>query len=206
MTFTVKLVCLIFSAVVAAEGACWDNKDCESCSRDSEWWVSCRWCPLTNGCHAYGSGQFIAPAVSYHFLLGNVVKKLLDIRSYEIYLVAKFLETFVIQYLLIYDWFFFPVYNDCSSSQQITRSRSCGNVAEPTLTYSPETAEKLAKWSSLSYITPGISDEANTQNVVRSQIGDNYRVRLSKPLCHAHQPRGNKSQNLGDPLRPMVGQ
>ena len=87
---------------------------------------------------------------------------------------------------------FFPVYNDCSSSQQITRSRSCGNVAEPTLTYSPETAEKLAKWSSLSYITPGISDEANTQNVVRSQIGDNYRVCLSKPLCHAQQPRGNR--------------
>ena len=103
MTFTVKLVCLIFSAVVAAEGACWDNKDCESCSRDSEWWVSCRWCPLTNGCHAYGSGQFIAPAVLYHFLLENVLKKLLDICSYEIYLVAKFLETFVIQYLLIYD-------------------------------------------------------------------------------------------------------
>merc|ERR1719494_1150909 len=50
------------------------------------------------------------------------------------------------------------VENDCSSSHQVTKSnsRSCGDVEEPTVTYNydPETAEILAKWSSLSYADP----------------------------------------------------
>jgi len=117
------VVLLTVLCIVGADAACWDNKDCSSCSRDSEWWVSCRWCPLTNGCHAYGS------------------------------------------------W-----YNDCSSSQGVTSRRKCGLVAEPALSYNVMTAEAMAKWSSLAYITPGISDEATVQSVVGSEIGGNYRV------------------------------
>ena len=39
-------------------GYCPDHTDCESCTQDSQFWISCRWCPLTNACHYFADRMY----------------------------------------------------------------------------------------------------------------------------------------------------
>ena len=53
---------------------------------------------------------------------------------------------------------------------------SCETVAEPSLAYNSQTAEAMAKWSSLAYVTPASKDKNSVQAVVESEFGSDYRV------------------------------
>ena len=73
---------------------------------------------------------------------------------------------------------FVVLYNDCKDDHQVTQSStlSCETVAEPSLAYNSQTAEAMAKWSSLAYVTPASKDKNSVQAVVESEFGSNYRV------------------------------
>ena len=75
--------------------------------------------------------------------------------------------------------FAFPVYNDCKVDQQVTGNSllSCEAIAEPSLSYSSVTAETMAKWSSLAYVTPAVKDKESVQSIVQAEFGANYRLK-----------------------------
>ena len=76
---------------------------------------------------------------------------------------------------------FVVFYNDCKGDHQVTQGSklSCETVAEPSLTYNSQTAEAMAKWSSLAYVTPASKDKNSVQAVVQTEFGSNYRVTSS---------------------------
>ena len=76
---------------------------------------------------------------------------------------------------------FVVLYNDCKGDHQVTQGStlSCETVTEPILTYNSQTAESMAKWSSLAYVTPASKDKSSVQAVVQTEFGNNYRVTSS---------------------------